>query len=69
VIIFSRRDYRYLGNKTTAPGQPVSGSALVRFAITDSLPPHVVGHQPVPAKRPVKGSTAGTPAPGGSRAP
>jgi hypothetical protein len=50
VIIFSRQDYAYLGDRTITPGQPAYGAALVKFGIVDSLPPHATPSPPVKAK-------------------
>lgn len=64
VIIFSRQDYAYLGVKTVTPGQPAYSSALVKFGIVNSLPPHATF---APTPKPVlKGKPGHRPTPGPS---
>jgi hypothetical protein len=64
VIIFSRQDYAYLGDKTVSPGQPAYSSALVKFGIVDSLPPQA---KFPPTPKPVlKGNPDHSPTPGPS---
>jgi hypothetical protein len=60
VIIFSRRDYAYLGVRTITPGQPAYSAALVKFGIVASLPPHATA-SPI-----IKGAVSRTPSPGPS---
>lgn len=67
MIIFSRRNYAYLGTTTTYDGQPGFSDGLVKFAFVDSLPPHA---KPGQFEKPVlKGQPGATPSPApGSRA-
>jgi hypothetical protein len=61
VIIFSRRDYAYLGDRTVAPGQPAYSAALVKFGIVGSVPAHA---EPSPIIKPViRGQASRSPSP------
>jgi hypothetical protein len=56
-IIFSRRNYAYLGFTSTYDGQPSFSDALVRFAIVDHLPHVTPGPHAGPVLKAKPGAT------------
>jgi hypothetical protein len=62
MIIFDRRNYAYLGDRTDAGGASYQGAALVRLKIVDSVPPALAASARAHAPK-AKSTLATSPAP------
>jgi hypothetical protein len=58
IVIFSRKNYAYLGNTDLTGGHPTWAAALVKFAVVNRVP-HPAASQLPPAKRPLKAKQGG----------